>query len=573
MFKIDKIVLRSIEQETYEYKFEFGLNYFKGSNDTGKTVFYRFLDFMFGSSINISNEPWFKDSLEEAELIFLYKNTTYHLKRNIVSNTNYFKLLKDDWTESINLDSYCNKLNRVFLSCVDDIKLLRDFTEEDLTFRAFTLFNFLGEKSLGKMNNFFDKCSEIRYSVKLPSILNYLFNDNLEEIQEVQKEISILELRISALEDEFKKNETIFDIINKNLRILNINIKFKGTNKDAILEHIETIKRLDTKNKKIDAKVKTISELETILNSLEEQIKIYENRVYDTKQFLVENQNQKMMLDELSLLIRDKSEYSYLIEPIQILVKDTEKSISFNKYQINDETIVKLKDEREKIKNQIKENTKRFTSYSLSDKAYSLAIVEDMLGKGVDVNTKEIDTLKEELKNKKNKLKILKNSDNKSKIDKLSNFITELYQSMPSREEGISRDKRIKGFTIQYYKNGNVLQPEVKDNDVKESFYTGSMARHTLIQLCGYLGFLQLLIKEDKYPVIPFFVIDHLSKPFDDKHQKIIGLIFSSFYKKISREDIQIIMFDDESNEDLFIKADNVVNLKEERKSGFNPFY
>ncbi|MFR6367886.1 MAG: hypothetical protein ACLUOA_03210 [Gemmiger formicilis] len=90
-------------------------------------------------------------------------------------------------------------------------------------------------------------------------------------------------------------------------------------------------------------------------------------------------------------------------------------------------------------------------------------------------------------------------------------------------------DFRKSGFHISYLKNGNILQPQILDEesdsaDQIKNYYTGSMARHTLMQLCGYLGFLRMLIKEDKYPLIPFLVIDHISKPFDDKNQKALEL-------------------------------------------------
>lgn len=67
---------------------------------------------------------------------------------------------------------------------------------------------------------------------------------------------------------------------------------------------------------------------------------------------------------------------------------------------------------------------------------------------------------------------------------------------------------------MQYFKKGNILQPTIIKTDFDENevenvklvnYYTGSMARHTLIQLCGYLGFLKLLIEVNKYPLIPIF--------------------------------------------------------------------
>ena len=108
---------------------------------------------------------------------------------------------------------------------------------------------------------------------------------------------------------------------------------------------------------------------------------------------------------------------------------------------------------------------------------------------------------------------------------------------------------------------------------VKENYYIGSMARHTLIQLCGYLSFLELLIRENKYPLIPILVIDHISKPFDSCNRKAIGVILQHFYKIVKIDDLQIFMFDDETYEDLSIIPNHYEDLVNDNKSGFNPFF
>ena len=48
MFRINKLTMYSFDEKKYTYQFSSGLNYFKGKNSSGKTEFYKFLDFMFG---------------------------------------------------------------------------------------------------------------------------------------------------------------------------------------------------------------------------------------------------------------------------------------------------------------------------------------------------------------------------------------------------------------------------------------------------------------------------------------------------------------------------------------------
>lgn len=53
MFKIINLELCSVDDSKFIYEFKPGINYFKGKNSSGKTEFYSFIDFMFGSSEDI----------------------------------------------------------------------------------------------------------------------------------------------------------------------------------------------------------------------------------------------------------------------------------------------------------------------------------------------------------------------------------------------------------------------------------------------------------------------------------------------------------------------------------------
>lgn len=99
------------------------------------------------------------------------------------------------------------------------------------------------------------------------------------------------------------------------------------------------------------------------------------------------------------------------------------------------------------------------------------------------------------------------------------------------------------------------------------------MARHTLIQLCGYLAFLRILLENNKFPIIPILVIDHISKPFDERNSGAIGKVISTAYETIGKDNLQIFIFDDEEFSKLDIEPEHSENLVTEYKTGFNPFY
>lgn len=48
MFKLSSLKLWDYEGNSYVYDFSYGLNYIQGKNDTGKTAFFHFLDYMLG---------------------------------------------------------------------------------------------------------------------------------------------------------------------------------------------------------------------------------------------------------------------------------------------------------------------------------------------------------------------------------------------------------------------------------------------------------------------------------------------------------------------------------------------
>lgn len=258
---------------------------------------------------------------------------------------------------------------------------------------------------------------------------------------------------------------------------------------------------------------------------------------------------------------------------------DLDKSISFNKYLIQETTTRELKKQRDRIRQQILANKSRFAIYSVSEKEQAVTLIKEYLSYyDCDFDGGSLSEIRRELRKVREEIRILQNGNDTEKINSLSADITQLYKSSIEVSELAEYDFRKSGFHISYLKNGNILQPQILDEesdsaDQIKNYYTGSMARHTLMQLCGYLGFLRMLIKEDKYPLIPFLVIDHISKPFDDKNQKALGAILHGAYTNLQKSEMQIILFDDEDASSLGLTPDHSINLLGEDKSGFNPFY
>ena len=580
MFKLTKLVLHSADdKQSFTYSFCEGINYFVGKNDSGKTEFYSFLDFMFGSSVNLHKKDWFRDSLGYADLYVEIKGIVFILTRYLNdANKNYFRYFDEAPGEPIRLEEYKERINSIFAQDEDSLRELRTFVGEDISYRTFTLFNFLGENRQGVLNDFFDKSTDIRYALKQPAILNYIFNKNLAEIEELKKTEEILAGQLESLEKKLAQNEEIKNRINRQLEVIGIDKTFSGKNGSEIQQAIIDFQNMVQKRSSTK-KTRTIDELEAVYTSLDEQIKVRTKVEADCRSFEVTAKKRKDLLGSLQQLLDASPAYAYLVEPIVQLTAELDQSISFNKYLIQESATKELKKQRDKIRNQIQTEESKYKIYSVSDKTQAITLVMEYLKfYNVDLSGESVRDLRSQLRDIREKIRNLQNTNDAQKMRSLSNDITRLYKLAVGVSDLAEYDFSKDGFKITYIKNGNTLQPQISESDdsnesISKNYYTGSMARHTLMQLCGYLAFLRMLLSEKKYPLIPILVVDHISKPFDAKNEKAIGRVIHGAYSDIAKTDLQVFIFDDKDAASLDITPDYTYNLVNEQQSGFNPFY
>lgn len=573
MFKIAKLTLYGEDNKQYDYLFHEGINFFVGANSTGKTEFYKFIDYMFGSSSDIVSNEWNNGTLLKASMEIEYDGRKYRLTRTTHTEENYFMEYGDTESEGISLEEYKDRLSDVFSHNEDALREMRDFTEENLSYRTFTMFNFLGEQGQGITRDFLDKCRDIKYSVKLNPILNYIFNDNLKEIEKIKKQIDTLKEKIKEYELQQERYSSNCNQINNNLLKLNIDTIYNGHNADEIRRLVdEKACRIDYSVEKVK---NTMGELEVIYSNLSEQIKVYETTVSNYKQMAKENENRRKLLINLQTLVEEDSSLEYLVNPLNNLLKEVENCISFSKYVISDGTIGELRKQRERIKTEMTLQDSKYKCYSLETKTKAATLIRAYLDMDIKDILGELTDCKRNLDDLRKKLLKLQSEDNSSKIQAFTRDINDIYKSGETQSSFVRCDVE-KGIKIEYSKRGNILQtvkPDRLSLDDTQKANLGSMARHTLIQLCGYTAFMKLFIEDPKYPIIPLLVIDHISKPFSDENSKAIGSILNCFLEHVGKKNAQIILFDDRRPEDL-----GITNVVEQKlvvgdKSGFNPFY
>ncbi len=375
-----------------------------------------------------------------------------------------------------------------------------------------------------------------------------------------------------------QRYDFIINQVNSNLLKLGGSVTYTGRNAEDIKRFINSVREMQHPDNKGDKR--NIADLEVMYNNIFEQIKVHENSISDAKQFEKDSNSRKKLLSKLQELVSDNTEFDYLISPMQKLIEDIDSTIFFSNYIITDNTVKELRKQLEQIKIEIRRNDSKFKCYTVEQKVKSIALIEDYLSVVITNNEEDLNNLRRRIKEIKEEIKVLQNSDDMKKINEMSRFVTDLYCAAKDISTVVSDDIHQTGFEIKYLKKGNILQPMVLSDDTeninsnkKVNFYIGSMARHTLIQLCGYLSFMNLMLSNGKYPLVPILVIDHISKPFDEKNSKAIGLVLDEAYKLIGKENMQTFIFDDEDNEKLNINPDHVEDLVTDEKTGFNPFY
>ena len=475
----------------------------------------------------------------------------------------------------INLDEYKDKLQAVFMVDNASLKELHRFTDEKLTYRAFTLFNFLGELRQGALVDFFDKCNKVEYYTKINLILDFIFNNKVDRICFLKSEIRRLKNDIRQLESYVNNNEIMVQKINLNLSKLNLNVKFDGNNGDDVLKKLNLIENVTDLNENLNTQ--NSIDVQILYNNIDEQIKVYKKYIKDFQEDQIENINREKLLKTFEYILDHDRNYEYLIAPMKELVNEIKNSISFSQYIIKEDVVRKLENKKISLQQELDKIAVQQKRFSLDEKKKAKAIIEDSISSYDKQHTNsQLEEKKKTLENYKNELNELLKLDNEKKIESIGLKITKLYISAKDNSDFIKTDLKETNekFYISYIKKRNALQAMYTDENGKELVYgIGSHARYTLIQLCGYLAFMEMLIKDKKCPIIPLIVIDHISKPFSKQNIGTIGAVINKAYESIGIENLQIFMFEDKNCEMLNINPNHVENLFSDVKTGFNPFY
>lgn len=570
MFKIEFLELIPYSGESFNYSFSSGVNYVQGPNSSGKTEFYNFLDYMLGSNKkNLSESLWFKDSLRAAKMQISFNGHVLILYRDLPDNE--LRLVIDGTACKVSdLEEYRKYLNSLFLELADDPACLSEYVGQELTYRTFTLFSFLSEVTVGRINGFFSKLLETKYRVKQRPLFDYLFSTDANRIVLLQRKIAELNKQARELEARRAFNNHYLEVVNQELAKLGIVERFDGSNAAAISELVESV-AISTK---LDSSSSLMANDVVEADQLRDDIKAQKQMIHELNGTKTQDAKRHRLLERLSSLIADDNSRADLLDQTCNLLSEIEASIPRKDLDLQKELLEHKESRLTHLEAKLTAANVVFNPLDFNEKSKAILVVNEYLSQYLSLyKPDDLDDVKKEISQLKRELFKLKHSDDDASINSISDTVTDLYQSASLASSFVASDFKQPDFYIKFQKEGVGLQPTFTEGDDSVDVFTGSRARHTLMQVCGYFAFMHCLLQKRNIPLVPLLVFDHVSSPFDEKSRGAIGAIISKFYSLVDKDDVQLFLFETEDPDALGIVPDKYISLVSDVQTGFNPFY
>ena len=139
MIMINKIILYNSNNDTKEYYFKKN-TLIIGTNSSGKTNFFKLIDYMLGSSDEdlLSTESIEKINFAEMEII--KDGVSYYFKRSLNKKLDCFYKYDAKYTQC-NLDAYKQEINQLLSNNKNYNEIYSTVFNEDISYRAFSFIN------------------------------------------------------------------------------------------------------------------------------------------------------------------------------------------------------------------------------------------------------------------------------------------------------------------------------------------------------------------------------------------------------------------------------------------------
>lgn len=574
MFSIQTLTMIGCDGERYPYKFSQGINYIYGPNGTGKSEFYGFLDFMLGatpsSTAPLPKKEWYANTLDAAELTIDHGEDKYTFFRTIDGQCFSIKRNHHE-IPCKSLQDYCEIIGSLLDVPSDALKVFKLYVGERLQYRSMTIFNFLGEKGAGTLDDFFEKSSELKYSLKLPRILDFLFNSHVQEIARLEDEAAILREQLKQTEEHEHASDFLVDLINEKLSLLSSPFIFSGHNIDGLRKAINECREGSSGR----TRTENVEGLRFAAQSMANKVSALNRDVENTRSMTRLQENRAKLLKVLASVADGQQDYAQCVHAAMEMITEIEEGASYSRIELKQAALKKAKIELKRLNSQLDALELSSNPNDVEQRQIALGVLDDAVSRYENIDQSDSSQISTRIQELQKNINQLKAEDDQTKLVAISNLITEYYAACSRSTLLAAEDFTNQGYRIDFLKRGCALRPsKIEENSEqgrnRVSYIVGSFARHALIQLCGYTAFMEFLLNDTHLPVLPLLCIDHPSKPFDETNRKGIGSILNKFADR--NKDAQVFIFDSAHPADLGITI-SPIDLSKTPGGGFNPFY
>lgn len=560
MFRISSLKLISEENETDIF---FNTNkkhilYYAG-NSKGKTVFFKVLNYMLGSSDTINQIDGLQN-IVSAEIKFIFDDINLYVIRYLdnkekikysLNNKDYISIKLDHYKELLkqylNKNIYNNVIER-FCSIVGNMP----------TIRSFIFLNYIDENNIGDPKRIFPNAFDYRYFSRIRDTIIFLFNDNATDIANQQ----ILLKELSKQQDDIKSckiaYKQYFDRIKESFNILKIDYKPSSSLNELYKIYIDYKNEYKFKSSKIKKNLDQLLQKE-----------------YELKDEL----NNIMILHEL--INKGKSKYKDNIALLNLLKQITPNSKEYNKYHNTLISIIEknqsnlfiftssnLNKKKTFINNSLNKLQIEIKTYmnsvnNIDYKAYTdiISIIEICFKNLFEISSESNMDKLDEIKALTKKIDNLKKDFNHNSVSYLNKRLNNFYKNNLMEIDFIKKDTQFYDLKFRFdpYKVSIITSKNNTD------FFSGSKARATVLQ-ASFMLIVHEYIQNNfpDLPVLPLLMFDTIDQPFEKNNYNAFYYQFIEYAEQLG---IQTILT---TKTEIDNVPDNVELIKDRE---FNKFF
>lgn len=536
MFRIREIVLcKGTEQKIYKFTDN---TYVYGNNSVGKTAFTKVIDFVLGSTEELSHDGL--DNIEEVRAYITNEKTELWISRNIIGEFAY-KRTPNSGYSVVSHDTYKDTICEVITENIDvkAIQVYKKVFEESPSFRSFTFLNFVDEMGQGDLGAIFTRGKDIRHVVRVRKIMDFFFNyENAEKIYEKSVELENLEAEYKKTSDKLRAYEQSVADIERLFVELNLNYSgdMSSDYKD-FKAYKNVFSRSATKSKG------DLSYLVRASHSLAEEIKICGFLKNQSNATATRKDRTGKLLSMLGAILAENPEYENEITTINEMIREIDNDKIILSLADYDESIKKINLEKEKIDKEIKKMQSQASELDYDNTIKKIALLENdfsIINSGIDINKAQ--SLSEQISQLKREIRDLRNNYSQRDIDDFNKRLTDMYLVSDIKNVNyLNEDRKQVDFRLKFDPFSQVLVAYHKEDDVDIAFTPGSLARHNHLQLLVYLCMLEFLHKKfENFIYMPILIMD---SPDQAMNQEYFEEIYPTLIKLANEIGIQTIFF------------------------------